>query len=267
MPPSPRRIALRLQYDGAAFAGSQLQRGRPTVQAALEDACLALSAAPHRADFASRTDAGVHATGQVAAVTTTSTLPLTRWVGGLNHFLPPAVAVQAVREVPLDFNPRRWATARTYAYHLRISPVRLPLWESRAWVLAAPLDVSRMEAALAPLEGEHDFASFAARSPPSGTLRTVDEARLHVRAPTFRFHLRAQSFLPQQARRTVGQVVRIGRGAAEPTVVARLLAEPRCGAAGPAAPPQGLVLVHVRYALAELQEWDHDDEDVRGPEK
>ena len=124
-----------------------------------------------------------------------------------------------------------------------------------------------MEAALAPLEGEHDFASFASRSPPSGTVRTVDEARLHASAPTFRFHLRAQSFLPQQVRRTVGQVVRIGRGAAEPTVVARLLAEPRCGAAGPAGPPQGLVLVHVRYALAELQEWDHDDEDVRGPER
>ena len=262
MPQPRRRIALRLQYDGSTFAGSQRQRGPATVQEALEAAAVALTGLPHRVDFAGRTDAGVHATGQVAALTTTSSIPPERWLGGLNHSLPAAVAVQAAREVPLDFDPRRSARDRTYCYSVRVSPVRQPLWERRVWVLPRPPALAAVREALEKLVGEHDFAAFSGRPPPSGTVRRMLEARVDGERKELRFLFRAQSFLPQQVRRTVGQVVRIGQGAATPALIDELLETPQGAAAGPAAPPQGLVLVHVRYTLAELADWEECSENL-----
>ncbi len=262
MPASWRRIALRLQYDGAPFAGSQRQLGQPTVQAALEEAVAALTAERLRADFAGRTDAGVHATGQVAAITSNAALPPRRWRSGLNHYLPRSVAVQQAREVPLDFDPRGWACDRTYHYRIALADVRQPLREGWAWVQRGALDRRRMQAALDRLIGEHDFAAFAAAPSRPGTVRTMQEARVEETAEGFRFVFRAQSFLPHQIRRTVGQVVRIGRGDEAPDRIDRLLAEPRTGSAGPTAPPQGLILVRVRYALAQLADWNNDHEDV-----
>lgn len=262
MAPSRRRIALRLQYDGAAFAGSQWQRGQPTVQAALERATEALTGSAHRVELAGRTDAGVHAIGQVAALTTESALPLDRWTAGLNHFLPAGLAVQAAREVPLHFDPRRDACDRTYWYSVRLANVRQPLWQRRSWVVRGPLDVQRMQDALTLLVGEHDFASFAGKPSRPGTVRTMLEAKVESMGESLRFVLRAHSFLPRQVRLTVGQVVRIGRGELESALVPRLLAEPRMGAAGPAAPAEGLVLARVRYSMAELADWNEIDENL-----
>ena len=251
-----RRIALLLQYHGAAFSGSQRQANAPSVQAALEDAVAALTGARARCDFAGRTDAGVHALGQVAALTTPSTIPLARWVRGLNHFLPPDVAVQAAREVPPGFDPRRHAQDRTYHYRLRLAPERQPLWERGAWVLRGSLDLEAVQRSLAGLQGEHDFASFAGRTDGAGTVRTLQEATLHATLNGLAFRLRAPSFLPHQVRHIVGQVIAIGRGSAPPSRIQELLARPRTGAAGPAAPPQGLYLVRVRYELPALQDWE-----------
>lgn len=257
-----RRFALRLQYHGAAFAGSQRQPNARTVQAALEAAAQALTGRAHRVDLAGRTDAGVHALGQVAAFTTTAALPPRRWVAGLNHFLPPALAVQAARPVPIEFDPRRWARERVYGYCVRCAAAPQPLWADRAWLVADPLDRSALRAALALLMGEHDFASFAGNPGGADTVRTLFEASLieDTRALLFRF--RAPSFLPHQVRRMVGQVVAIGRGRDTPQRITALLAEPRTGAAGPSAPPQGLYLVRVRYDRAELEGWDDDDQDL-----
>ena len=259
---SPRRIALRLQYHGAAFAGSQRQRDAPTVQDALESAAAALTGCQRRVDLAGRTDAGVHALGQVAAITTTATLPPKQWVRGLNHFLPATAAVQAARQVPLAFDPRRCARERTYRYLVRLAPERQPMWEGGAWAIPGPLDYEAMRHALAQLEGEHDFAAFAGRPSRPGTARTLWEASLWKSSHGVGFRFRAPSFLPHQVRRMVGQMLAVGQGRADPAIIARLLAEPRTGAAGPAAPPQGLYLVRVRYDLAELEGWDEDDEDI-----
>ncbi len=210
----------------------------------------------------------MHATGQVAALTPEVTLPPDRWLHGLNHFLPSAVAVQDARPVSPAFDPRRDACARTYRYHLRLSPVRQPLWEPRAWVVRQALDAARMAEALALLPGTRDFASFAGRPARGGSVRTLCRARLLTPGPAdWRLEFCANAFLPHQIRRTVGLLVEVGRGRVLPRRLSELLAQPRPGAAGPAAPPQGLHLAGVRYRLAELIDWNEDHEDPCHPRR
>lgn len=262
-----RRIALRIQYDGATFAGSQWQPHSPTVQAALEHAIAHLTGETQRIDLAGRTDAGVHATGQVAALTTATDLPPPRWLHGLNHFLPDTVAVQAAQPVPPSFHPRHDARERTYHYHLQTAPHRQPLAQRYAWVVPGPLHLERIREALHKLIGEHDFASFAAPPEHPGTRRTLAEASLHSRGAQHCLRFRANAFLPHQVRRTVGLLERIGRGKETPDCIDRLLAEPQPGAVGPTAPPHGLVLAHVRYDIAALAEWSNDSEDLCRPQR
>ena len=220
----------------------------------------------HRMAFAGRTDAGVHATGQVAATTTTSALPLRRWIEGLNHFLPTAVAVQAAREVPLAFDPRRNAVERTYQYRIRLSRTRQPLWERQAWVKRGSIALAPIREALVVLEGRHDFAAL--RRSPSGRIRCVRCMKLgwmqchggsaSVSGP--------RVFLTYQVRRMVGLLMRAGHEDEAPESVRRLLEVPHAGTVRPSAPPQGLVLAQVRYQLAVLADWDNGDENVCGPE-
>lgn len=235
------------------------------MQAALEEAAEALTGTSHRVDLAGRTDVGVHATGQVAALSSEASLDPDRWLHGLNHFLPSAVAVQDAREVPLEFNPRRDACARSYHYHLRLAPVRQPLWESGAWVIRGTLNEEAMSAALALLPGTRDFASFAAKPSQGESVRTLIRAQLEPQDEGWRLEFRANAFLPHQVRRTAGQIVEIGRGKAGAGRITELLERPEFGTAGPTAPPQGLYLVGVRYSLAELADWNDEDEDARDP--
>ena len=174
-----RRIALRLQYDGAAFAGSQWQPHLPTVQGALEDAIRNLTGEPagddpdfpcHAVSLAGRTDAGVHAQGQIASFLTDRDLSPRRFVRGLNHFLPPAAAVQDAWEAPLSFDPRRMAVEREYRYRLRIAEQRQPLHADRAWIVPPPFCPAAASAALHRLRGRRNFAAFA--PPPSLRRRT-----------------------------------------------------------------------------------------------
>ena len=212
----------------------------------------------------------MHATGQVAALSTDAALPPDRWQHGLNHFLPAAVSVQDARLVPPDFDPRRDACARRYDYHLRLAPVRQPLWEARAWVIRGPLDAAKMAQSLALLPGRRDFASFAGRPATGGSTRRLTAARLRTRPGGWRLEFEGDAFLPHQVRRMTGQIVEIGRGRAEPERVAALLRRPVFGSAGPSAPAQGLYLAGVRYTLAELADWNDgrdDDEDTRHPSR
>ena len=247
------RIALLVQYDGAPFAGSQRQAGVPTVQQALEDAAYALTGSRQRVDLAGRT-----ASGQVAALTPAVQLQAQRWTTGLNHYLPAAVAVQDARVVPVEFDPRRCAVERTYEYRLRTAARRQPLWEPRSWVVREPLDRRAIREALGMLEGRHDFAAFAAPAGDRPTRRTLRRAVLHEQEDELRFVFRSESFLPHQVRRMVGQVVTIGQGKAAPERVAELLAQAEVSAAGPAAPPEGLTLVRVRYELPALADWNEE---------
>jgi len=256
---SHRRVALLLEYDGSEFSGSQLQAERRTVQGVLEEAVVEFTGERHRAAFAGRTDAGVHASGQVAAVE----VPRERELGtvrrALNHFLPDDVVVRAASEAPPGFDPRRDATGRTYRYVIEDGIERSPLGRRWAWQLPHPLDAASMAEAAASLPRTPvDWAAFAG-SVEAGypTVRTVRLVRVARCGPhRIEVVMEADGFLPHQVRRTVGAFERVGRGRLEPERFASLLEGP-ASSVGPAAPPQGLELRSVQYPSG-LLHWDEE---------
>ena len=242
------RLALRLEYDGAAYGGSQRQRTAPTVQAALEGAIERLTGERVRTAFAGRTDAGVHALGQVAAFESSAGHTPEVWQRALNAHLPEDIAVQAVALVPAGFDPRRHALARTYRYRVWNTAARSPLRRRDAWQVREPLDVDRMQAAAAALVGEHDFAAFGGSPGPGrSTWRRMMRAEVCQQGPLVRLELVGNAFLPHQVRRTAGALVEIGRGRLAVESFSRWLARPEPDAAGPTAPPHGLCLIRVEY--------------------
>ncbi len=245
-----RRIAVLLEYDGTAYSGSQYQENGPTIQAALEGAVQRLTGETLRAAFAGRTDAGVHAMGQVAAFDTQARLEAREFVRGLNHFLPQDIAVLAAAAVEARFDPRRDATGRLYRYRIEARRRRSPLWRDRAWVVGEPLDIAVMQRAARRLEGAHDFAAFA---PPfdGRTQRTLRRCAVTsagcADGQAVQVEMEAEGFLPHQVRRTVGPLVEVGRGRMSEDALIALLQEAKPSSAGPAAPACGLYLVSVAY--------------------
>ena len=241
-----RRIAVLLEYDGTAYSGSQYQENGSSIQSELETAIRRLTSEEARAAFAGRTDAGVHALGQVASFETGSKLTQAEFVSGLNHFLPEDIAVRAAKDVAREFDPRRQATGRLYRYRIDNRAVRSPLERNRSWHVGRPLDVAAMQRAARRLEGKHDFAAFT--GPFDGrterTLRRCDVTACDGRVTV---EMEAQAFLPHQVRRTVGPLVELGLGRIEEKTLTAWLDEARASEAGPAAPPCGLYLVSVAY--------------------
>jgi len=241
-----RRIAVLLEYDGTAYCGSQYQENGPSIQAELESAINNLTGERRRVAFAGRTDAGVHALGQVAAFDTGAAIAVDAFERGLNHFLPADIAVKRARDVPHAFDPRRDARNRTYAYRIDNRPVRSPLLRDRAWHVDRPLDVPAIARAARRLEGAHDFAAFAA--PFDGrTDRTLRCCQLIGSCDQLTVRMEAQAFLPHQVRRTVGPLVEIGLGRMDEAQLVALLEQASPSSAGPAAPPCGLYLAHIQY--------------------
>lgn len=245
-----RRLALLLEYDGTEFAGSQFQPAKRTVQGTVEAALERFTGERQRVAFAGRTDAGVHASGQVAALTTRTSYAPEAFRDALNHFLPEDVAVRAAAEVAAGFDPRRHARSRRYRYRIRDGQTRSPLERHRAWQVERPLDVSAMAAALALLPRENrDWAAFGGVVPVGySTVRTLLLAEVERDGPHgVTVVLEADGFLPHQVRRMVGALVPVGRGMRTPARYAEMVDGPPASA-GPAAPPQGLTLIAVRYA-------------------
>ena len=241
-----RRIAVLLEYDGTAYRGSQYQENGPSIQQELEAAVSKLTGARVRAAFAGRTDAGVHALGQVAAFDTRSDIPPAGFVNGLNHFLPQDIAVRDAREVAADFDPRRYARSRVYRYRIDNRPVRSPLERERAWHVPRTLDVAAMQRAARLLEGAHDFAAFA--GPYEGlTQRTLRRCDVRARCGRVAIEMEAEAFLPHQVRRTAGPLVEVGLGRMREESLVALLEQARPSSAGPAAPACGLYLVRIAY--------------------
>lgn len=246
---APRRIALLIEYDGTTFSGSQSQATGRTVQDALETAVVDFTGERQRVAFAGRTDAGVHARGQVATFDTTSTHAPATVMRALNHFLPEEIAVRAVATVAPDFDARRDAGSRRYRYEIDDGDERAPLRRYRAWQRHERLDVDAMAEAAASLpHGAQDWAAFA--GPVSDGYSTVRELLgVEVRRCTGRrlaVTMNATGFLPHQVRRTVGALERVGAGKLGITDFARLIDGPPASA-GPVAPPQGLTLMAVDY--------------------
>ncbi|HME80669.1 MAG TPA: tRNA pseudouridine(38-40) synthase TruA [Candidatus Eremiobacteraceae bacterium] len=244
-----RTIALIVEYDGTLFHGFQRQTSQRTVAGELERALTTLCGHPVQIVGAGRTDAGVHATGQVVSFETSYEGPVERMPLALTGMLRgEGIAVlRAVERAP-GFSARYDARARTYEYLIlnRLSPS--PLRERRALFVRAALDLGVMNAACTPLLGEHDFSSFCAELPERGRpVRVVERLVLERRDDLIELTIVADSFLHQMVRIIVGTLIDIGRGRREHAAMAAILAARDRVAAGPTAPPHGLYLTHVRY--------------------
>jgi tRNA pseudouridine38-40 synthase len=245
-----RHIRLVVEYDGTSLCGWQRQINGPTVQGHLEDALAKLLAGETPGVVgASRTDAGVHARGQVASFRTERSIPVHGIRRGLNSLLPDAIAIRDASEVGEDFHPRFSATGKHYRYTILTRPERSPRWRDRAWHRSAPISVPDMQSAATALVGQHDFAAFrAAGCSAKSTLRRVDSIAVTRSAPELiEVDVRGNAFLRNMVRIVVGTLVEVGTGVRPVSQVAEILASKDRTQAGITAPPQGLELIEVRY--------------------
>jgi tRNA pseudouridine38-40 synthase len=242
------RLALGLQYDGAAFRGWQTQAGGGTVQDVVEQALAELAGRAVPTICAGRTDAGVHAAYQVVHIEPQATRPLSAWVRGVNAFLPPAAAVRWAVEVPETFHARFSATARRYDYWLLNDAVRSPLLAQRTGWLARPLALEPMRQAAALLVGRHDFSAFrAAECQAASPVRELRELGIGRFGNLLRFRLVANAFLHHMVRNLVGSLVYVGLGRQPPEWVAEVLHGRDRAAAAPTFAAAGLYLTGVEY--------------------
>ena len=244
-----RRIALLLEYEGTAFAGSQLQPVRRTVQGDVEAAWERFTGEMSRARFAGRRDAGVHARGQVATIDSERDYDARTCRAAMNHYLPEDVAVRAVTDVATSFDARRHASSRVYQYEIEDGRLRSPLSRRHAWQRERELDVALMsEAANGLPRVERDWAAFSGPVPEGyPTVRLLRRCDVRRSAPRrLSVTMEASGFLPHQVRRTVGALVEVGEGRLTPEAFVGLI-DGAPGSAGPTAPPQGLTLMQVHY--------------------
>lgn len=243
------RIKLTIEYDGTHYVGWQVQPNGPSLQTAVERALESLLGSPVRLESAGRTDSGVHAFGQVVAFTTERTLPLKAYWRGLTGILPEDISVVDAEEVPHDFDPRRWATGKRYRYRIANLRSRSPLRRRTHWEIFSPLDAKAMHEAAQHLLGRHDFSAFrAADCEAKHPFREIREAAVIDEGDgTLRIELEGTAFLKHMVRNIAGTLVKVGQGKCPPEWVAEVLASKDRSRAGMTAPPQGLVLVAVRY--------------------
>lgn len=242
------RIALGIEYDGSAFAGWQSQAHHRTVQDVLEAALSTVADSAVRTVCAGRTDAGVHALGQVVHFDTEVLRPEMAWVRGVNAHLPSAVAVRWATPVEAEFHARFSALSRTYSYFLLNRPVRPALLHGRVGWFHAPLDLDAMVAASQFLIGEHDFSAFrAAECQAKSPVRTVQELNIRRQGDVICFEITANAFLHHMVRNLVGALVYVGKGRYPSEWLAEVLAGRDRRRAAPTFDAAGLYFVRVGY--------------------
>ncbi|WP_415921264.1 tRNA pseudouridine(38-40) synthase TruA [Tateyamaria sp. SN6-1] len=247
------RYALKVEYNGAPFAGWQRQADQPSVQGAIEDALARLEPRAHTIAAAGRTDTGVHGLGQVAHCDMVKDWDPFRLSEALNHHLKPhPVAIVACAQVSDDWHARFSATERRYMF--RILMRRAPVTHLRGlvWRVNNPLDVAAMHDAAQRLVGHHDFTTFRSSiCQAASPVKTLDRLNVTleqgVHGPEVRFDVRARSFLHNQVRSFVGTLERVGAGAWTAQDVSDALAARERAACGPVCPPDGLYLAGVGY--------------------
>ncbi|RKY59909.1 MAG: tRNA pseudouridine(38-40) synthase TruA [Candidatus Latescibacterota bacterium] len=241
-----RNLKLTLEYDGTNFSGWQVQKEGRTVQGVLEEVLGRLLGERIRVVGAGRTDAGVHALGQVANFRTENPMPTERIERALDGLLPDDLAVREVAEVPPDFHARFSAKARRYRYNIYLR--RRAVGRQYGWFVPYELDLRRMEKAAGAILGEHDFRAFCiASSAPKRPVCKVTEAGWSVGDGEVHFEVVADRFLHSMVRLLVGTMVEIGRGKLPVDAVEKALASGDRAFVGPSAPPCGLFLMEVMY--------------------
>ncbi len=242
------RIALGIEYAGDGFEGWQSQAHGRTVQDRLEAAIGSIAGHVVRLHCAGRTDAGVHATAQVAHFDAAAERPLSGWVRGVNSLLDAPVAIRWAREVSDDFHARFCAVSRRYRYILHNAPVRPALLAGRVGWFHLPLDEAAMAAAAAQLVGRHDFSAFrAAGCQAKSPVRFLHEARVTREGDFIYFDFHANAFLHHMVRNLVGALVYVGKGRYRPEWIADVLAAGDRRRAAPTFAPDGLYLCGVGY--------------------
>jgi len=258
-----RNIKLVLAYDGTDFAGWQVQPGLATIQGTLIDAISRVTREQVVVHGSGRTDAGVHALGQVAAFVTSSPIPAVNLVFALNDVLPSCIRVLSTEEVAEDFHPRKCARAKTYRYRLYRESICPPFVARFVSHHPWPLNESAMVDAASSILGEHDFTSFAAVDPdrlrriaeandgddeaPSN-VRTIFSSSFHREGDELIYEVRGNGFLHHMVRNLVGTFLLVGKRTLTPTSVAEILnAKNRSANPGATAPASGLALVSVEY--------------------
>jgi tRNA pseudouridine38-40 synthase len=255
-----RNIKLTLEYDGTGYSGWQSQRrGEPTVQSALEEAVERLTGRSSRVVGAGRTDAGVHALGQVACFRTASALEAETMGRALNAMLPPDIRVRAARDAHASFHAQWSATWKSYFYVIANMEQVSPFLERYVWKVPQRLNLPRMRAAARHLLGRHDFAAFRASGSSAKTSEreirslSVTESRgmpflgAKLQGRFIRVRVEGSGFLRHMVRNIVGTLVEVGRGKLPPEAVAGIMASRDRRTAGPTAPAKGLFLEKVRY--------------------
>jgi tRNA pseudouridine38-40 synthase len=243
------RYKLTIEYDGAPFVGWQVQDNGPSVQGVLTAAVAAFCGERVHVQGAGRTDAGVHAMGQVAHLDLAKAWDADTVRDAINAQLRPhPVAVLAAEPAADDFDARFSALHRHYVYRIVNRRADLTLEAGRAWRAPRPLDAAAMQAAAQRLLGRHDFTTFrAAECQAKSPVKTLDRFDVERQGDELRIHASARSFLHRQVRSMVGSLVEVGEGRWSADDLARALAARDRAACGPVAPPQGLYLVRVDY--------------------
>ena len=256
-----RNIKLTIEYKGTNYHGWQRQKGQNTVQGTIEKALTKITGSPASLIASGRTDAGVHALGQVANFYTTSNIPLEGLKRGLNSILPQDIVILAAEDVPPTFHAIRSSLLKIYYYQVVISSKKEPFWADRAWVVSSLPSLSLMKKAAAHLMGTKDFKAFqASGSHVQSTVRTVYYAHISrekyisvlPEAQLIIFTIAADGFLRYMVRNIVGLLIQIGLGVREPEDINKVLAARDRSRAGPTAPPQGLYLKKVCYAKEDI---------------
>ncbi|MBY0530620.1 MAG: tRNA pseudouridine(38-40) synthase TruA [Xanthobacteraceae bacterium] len=243
------RYKLTIEYDGSPFLGWQVQDGGLTVAGVLEDAVEKLSGVRTKVSGAGRTDAGVHALGQVAHVDFSKDWETGTIRDGLNaHLRPHPVAILSAEKADEDFDARFSAIKRHYVYRILNRRADLALERNRVWRIARPLDEKKMQEAAQHLLGHHDFTTFrSTECQTKSPVKTLDVLNVSRHGEEVRIEVSARSFLHNQVRSVAGSLAQVGEGRWTPADMKRALEARDRSACGPVAPPDGLYLVRVDY--------------------
>jgi len=243
------RVMLEVAYDGRPYTGFVRQTNGPTVAAEIESAIAHLDPAAGSLTCASRTDSGVHAKGQIVSFLSSRTIPARGWVLGLRPYLPDTIVVTGAALVSLDFDPRLDPLWKRYRYRVLTSPVPDPFEAGRAYWTTGALNPERMQAAAAPLIGEHDFRAFrSARDQRTSTVRRIDRVEVQIGSGDARgidIVVQGNRFLHNMVRIISGTLIDVGRGRRDPECVRQALETGRREVLGMTAPAHGLYLEHV----------------------
>ncbi|HOC92648.1 MAG TPA: tRNA pseudouridine(38-40) synthase TruA [bacterium] len=249
MPSDEKKIMMVVAYDGSGFHGFQRQpEGLRTVQAELEKAVLGLTGVPSEVFGASRTDAGVHATGQTTHFATSSHIPADRMGRALRRFLPDDISIMNSESAPPEFHARHSARGKVYVYTIDRSPEPIPMSAKFAAHIGAPLDEKKMERAAELLVGTNDYSAFRNEgSSPADPVKTIRAIKISRYGPFMSITVTGTAFLYKMARNLAGTIVEAGRGRIDPEDMPGIIESKDRRLAGPTMPARGLCLVKVFY--------------------